>query len=109
MIFTHLWYFVNGNFSNKVICTFAMPVMTRKIVDLQDEILVKIDEKFNDFRITIIAEIREQIKQEVSEALKKKLRKVKNWNPLSVCFRNMWKLSETSEWYDGKPRWIRTV
>ena len=55
-----------------------MPVMTRKMVDLQDEILVKIDEKFNDFRITIIAEIREQIKQEVSEALKKKLRKVKN-------------------------------
>ena len=37
--------------------------MTRNMVDLQDEILTKIDEKFNDFKIAIIAGIREQIKQ----------------------------------------------
>ena len=30
-----------------------MPVMTRNMVDLQDEILIKIDEKFNDFKIAI--------------------------------------------------------
>ena len=48
-----------------------MPVTTRNMVDLKDELLTKIDEKFNDFKIAIIAEIRDQIKQEVSEALEK--------------------------------------
>ena len=52
-----------------------MPVMTRNMVDFQDEILIKIDEKFNDFKIAIIAEIREQIKQNVSEALEKEIKK----------------------------------
>ena len=38
-----------------------MPVMTRNMVDLNNEILTKIDQKFNDFKIAIIAEIRNQI------------------------------------------------
>ena len=54
---------------------FARPVMTRNMVYLKDEILLKIDEKFNDFKIAIIAEIRDQIKQEVSEALEKEIKK----------------------------------
>ena len=63
MVFIYLLYFVSGNLNNKIICTFAMPVMTRDMVDLQDEILTKTDEKFNNFRIfAIIAENREQIK-----------------------------------------------
>ena len=37
--------------------------------------MTKIDEKFNDFKIAIIAEIREQIKQDVSEALEKEIKK----------------------------------
>ena len=37
--------------------------------------LQDIDEKFNDFKIVIIADIREQIKQEVSEALEKEIKK----------------------------------
>ena len=52
-----------------------MLVMTRNMVDLQDEILTKIDEKFNDFKTAIIAEIREQIKQEISGALEKEIKK----------------------------------
>ena len=48
-----------------------MPVMTRNMVDLKDDISAKLDEKFNDFKVAIIAEIRDQIKQEVSEALEK--------------------------------------
>ena len=49
--------------------------------------MTKIDEKFNDFKIAIIAEIREQIKQEVSEALEKEIKKGKNWNPvIELCF-----------------------
>ena len=49
--------------------------MTRNTVDLQDEILTKIDQKFHDFKIAIIAGIREQIKQEVSEAFSKVIKK----------------------------------
>ena len=56
-----------------------MPVMTRSMVDLKDEVLTKIGNKLNDFKITIIAELREQIKQ-VSKDLEKLLRKQENWN-----------------------------
>ena len=56
MIFLHLWCFISGNFN-------VIPVMTRNMVDLKDEILSKIDEKFNDFKIAIIAEISDPIKQ----------------------------------------------
>ena len=52
-----------------------MPVMTRNMVDLEDEILTKIDEKFSDFKTAIMIEIREQIKQEVSVALEKEIKK----------------------------------
>ena len=51
-----------------------MPVMIRNMVNLKDEILTEIDEKFNDFKILIIAEIRDQIKQEVSEALEEEIK-----------------------------------
>ena len=54
---------------------FAIPVMTRNMVYLKDEILTKTDEKSNNFKIAIIAEIRDQIKQEVSEALEKEIKK----------------------------------
>ena len=37
--------------------------------------MIKIDVKLNDFKITIIAEMREQIKQEVLEALQKEIKK----------------------------------
>ena len=33
-----------------------MLVMTRNMVDLKDEILTKIEEKFNDFKIVIITD-----------------------------------------------------
>ena len=52
-----------------------MPVMTRNMVDLNNKILAKIDQKFNDFKIAIIAEIRNQINQEVSDALEKEIKK----------------------------------
>ena len=35
----------------------------------------KIDEKFDDFKTAIIAEVREQIKQEISVALEKEIKK----------------------------------
>ena len=49
--------------------------MTRNMFDLKDEVLTKVEEEFNDFKIAIITEIRDQIKQEVSEALEKEIKK----------------------------------
>lgn len=67
------------NLNIKVTFTFVMPVMTRSMVDLKVEVLTKIGNKLNDFKITIMAELREQIKQ-VSKDLEKLLRKQENWN-----------------------------
>ena len=46
-----------------------MPAVTRKMADLKDEILVKIDKKFCEFKPDFITEIKGQIKNEVSEAI----------------------------------------
>ena len=62
---------VSGNFNFKIMYTFIIPVLTRSMVDLKDEILTKINKRL----IAIIAEIRDQIKQEVSEALQKEIKK----------------------------------
>ena len=62
---------VSGNFNFKIMYTFIIPVLTRNMVDLKDEILTKINKRL----IAIIAEIRDQIKQEVSEALQKEIKK----------------------------------
>ena len=51
------------------------------------KILIKIDETFGDFKIAIIAENTEQMKQEDSEALEKEIKKGKNWNPLHASGR----------------------
>ena len=75
MVVIQLWCCVSGNFNNEVIRTFAVPVMNRNMVDFKDKILKKIEEKINDFKIIIIAEIREQIKQEFWEALEKEIKK----------------------------------
>ena len=53
-----------------------MPLMTRNMVNLEDDILTKIDEKCRDFKTAIIIEIREQTKQEVSVALEKEIKKM---------------------------------
>ena len=66
--------------------------MTRNMFDLKDEVLTKIEEEFNDFKIAIITEIRDQIKQEVLEALEKEIKKRKSKNPLFLCFRNISKI-----------------
>ena len=50
-----------------------MPVNTRKMGGMKDEILSKIDEKFYEFKLDILAELKEQSKIEVAEALKNEL------------------------------------
>ena len=54
-----------------------MPAVTRKMADLKDEILVKIDKKICEFKPDFITEIKGQIKNEVSEAIGAEIRKRK--------------------------------
>ena len=53
------------------LCYFklVMPAVTRKMADLKNEILAKIDEKFLEFKSDFINEIKDQTKNEVSEAI----------------------------------------
>ena len=50
-----------------------MSAVTRKIADLKDEILSKIDQKFNELKL--LSELKDQIKKEVSEAIKTEIKK----------------------------------
>ena len=50
-----------------------MPAVTRRRADLQDEILSKIDQKFN--KLEFLSELKDQIKKEVSEAIKTETKK----------------------------------
>ena len=52
-----------------------MPVVTRKMRDLKEEILAKIDEKFNEIKIDFLTEIKEQIKNEVAAAINNEIKK----------------------------------
>ena len=55
-----------------------MPVNTRKMADLKDEILSKIDDKFSEFKLDILVELKQQLKIEVAEAFKNELKKGKS-------------------------------
>ena len=46
-----------------------MPAVTRKMVDLKNEILAKVDEKFREFKSDFINEVKDQIKNQVNEAI----------------------------------------
>ena len=52
-----------------------MPAVTRKMADLKDEILSKIDQKFNELKLEFLSELKDQIKKEVSEAIKTEIKK----------------------------------
>ena len=51
-----------------------MPVVTRKMTDLKEEILAKIDEKFNELKNDFLTEIKEQIKNEVTAAINNEMK-----------------------------------
>ena len=52
-----------------------MPAVTRKMTDLKNNILAKIEEKFREFKFDFINEVKDQIKNEVSEATEVEIRK----------------------------------
>ena len=54
-----------------------MPVNARKMTDLKDDTLSKIDDKFSEFKFDISAELKQQLKAENAEAFKKKRKKLK--------------------------------
>ena len=58
-----------------------MPAVTRKMADLNKEILSKIDQKFSELNLEFLSELKDQIEKEVSEAFKtafKKLEELKS-------------------------------
>ena len=52
---------------------FGVPVATRKMTDLREEILAKIYKKFNEIKIDFLTEIKEQ--NEVAAAISNKIKK----------------------------------
>ena len=58
-----------------------MPVNTRKMADLKDEILSKIDDKFSEFKLDILAELKQQLKTEVIETFINELKKKEELEP----------------------------
>ena len=52
-----------------------MPAVARTVADLKNDILAKIDEKFREFKSDFINEIKDQIKNKVSEVIEVKIRK----------------------------------
>ena len=53
-----------------------MSVNTRKMADLKDEIVSKIDDKFSEFKLDILAQLKQQLKIETAEAFKNELDKM---------------------------------
>ena len=48
---------------------------TRKVTEFKDEILARINEKFNSLKTNILTELKDQIKNELAEVLKEDFRK----------------------------------
>ena len=55
-----------------------MPVNTRKMAHLKDVILFSINDKFSEFNLDTIAELKLKLKIEVAEAFKNELKKRKS-------------------------------
>ena len=51
-----------------------MPAVTRKMADLKDEILSKIDQKLNEQKLEFLSELKGRIKKEVFEASKSEIK-----------------------------------
>ena len=45
------------------------------MADLKDEILSKFDQKFNELKLEFLSELKDQIKKDVSEAIKTEIKK----------------------------------
>ena len=55
-----------------------MPVNTREMADLKNDILSEIDDKFSEFKLDILAELKQQLKIEVAEAFRNEFKKAKS-------------------------------
>ena len=61
---------------SKILCLLNCYASCNKIMaDLKDEILSKIDQKFNKLKLEFLSELKDQIKKEVSEAIKTETKK----------------------------------
>ena len=66
-------------------------VNTSKMADLKDEILSETYDKFSEFKLDILAELKQQLKIEVAEAFKNELKRGKSQSQQSQCFNNMFR------------------
>ena len=59
------------------------------MADLKDEILSKIDQRSNKLTLEFLSELKDQIKKEVSEAIKTEIKKSEELNQQYPCCRSM--------------------
>ena len=59
------------------------------MADLKDEILSKIDQRSNKLTLEFLSELKDQIKKEVSEAIKTEIKKREELNQQYPCCRSM--------------------
>ena len=64
------------------------------MADLKDDILSKIDDKFSEFKLDILAELKQQLKIEVAEAFKNELKKWEELEPIVPMFQQHIKICQ---------------
>ena len=86
---------------SKILCLLNCYASCNKIMaDLKDEILSKIDQKFNKLKLEFLSELKDQIKKEVSEAIKTETKKREEQeSTVSPAAGACEELSEASEWF----------
>ena len=72
-----------------------MPVNIRKMADLKDEILSKIDDTFSEVKLEILSALKQELKIEVAEAFKNELKKRKRESEQFQCVSNMLRFVRT--------------
>ena len=66
-----------------------------KMPDLKDEILSKIDDKFSEFKLDILAEHKQQLKIEVTEGFKNQLKKWEELESIVPVFQQHVKICQS--------------
>ena len=94
-----------------------MPVNTRKMADLKDEILSSIDDKFSEFNLDNLAELKLQLKIEVAEAFKNELKNKEELGStvsllqhhVTICQDQITKMQQANEQLDqyGRSLYVR--
>ena len=66
-----------------------MLAVTGKMADLKDDIVSKIDQKCNSLKVEFLSELKDQIKKQVSGAIKTEIKKREELESTVPCCRSM--------------------